>query len=71
MNGNWNEAPERFVAEVLPAVRRHGDRIAELFEAGDPDAVAVVRSYRTLQRSFDPVNDLLIRCTLRRMGMMP
>jgi hypothetical protein len=70
INGNWHEAAENFHREVMPVLRLRGPEIGQLFRAGDESAGAVVRAYALLQRSFDPVNDLIIRDALKKMGMM-
>ena len=70
INGDWQTAANNFEREVLPVLKERGPEIGLMFNSGDEDAKAVVKAYHMIRRSFDPVNDIIIRNALKKMGML-
>lgn len=57
----WELAHRDFEDVVLPRLRRHGKRIGEAGSAGDAKAIAIMRWYSQLGRSFDPMTLVLLK----------
>lgn len=59
-NSSWSDAYNEFMTSIMPQLEEHGKAIGASAQAGNLIAVKLLKHYRMLHRSFDPMTAQLV-----------